>query len=747
MNRALIHTGILGALLLVLATVFWPVLSGRATFVPTDILHQLTLPLGNGVTRIDVQNHYTMDVLTGFYPGYEFFSRCLRQKQLPIWNPLLTGGHPIFADSVIAFANPFNIVFFFLGMPAAYHVRVILHFLAAGLAMYLLLSHWKLSPLPRLLGTIAYALNSHFLYCYWFGGFQTFAWMPVVLMFFDRALSGSAFVNVVAAGLLAGVAMLSGNLQSSAYIPVTLGLYALGTGITNRQRRYGVRAAALAVSVTALGALVAAVQFIPSLELLARDAGGRLASKSWSLAGLVDGLKALPFLSTFAVPSLWGSTETFDLLKAAHASANSFQGYIGIASFVLLLMAVATWQHPQVKALVVVAGGVLGLLLFVPPLRQYFYDRFLVAYVFAAAPLAAFGLEQYLNEDAVLPARVRRTLYALGVFLLLVLAGVWAVQLAFGWQADRLLALSHRLVAGRAADSAFGNETAWTQSRLIGFWRHWRVTNPAIALPLLIGGLSLWFALKPQPPHRRRWCAVALIVLTAFELSVMARQVIPMVDTRRYPLYPPLKLLATVPTNDLYLARLQSPGRRVLPDNILMPYNIRSFSGYESVGAFSSWDVLARNGKLRDPAALAANSVSHLLARADDPLCQSLPVAARDGDVCVLALPNPAPRVRLNGEARIIAETPTKIVIAATNQTPGELVLADTFYPGWRATVDGQPTPVTRANEAHRAVFLPAGAHQVVFTYRPLSLLLGAAISATAIVAGLAIIVLGKRRS
>jgi len=52
----------------------------------------------------------------------------------------------------------------------------------------------------------------------------------------------------------------------------------------------------------------------------------------------------------------------------------------------MLLLAVTTWQRPQVKALVAVAAGGLALLLFVPPLRQYFYDRFLVTYFFAAAP-------------------------------------------------------------------------------------------------------------------------------------------------------------------------------------------------------------------------------------------------------------------------------------------------------------------------------------------------------------------------
>lgn len=57
------------------------------------------------------------------------------------------------------------------------------------------------------------------------------------------------------------------------------------------------------------------------------------------------------------------------------------------------------------------------------------------------------------------------------------------------------------------------------------------------------------------------------------------------------------------------------------------------------------------------------------------------------------------------------------------------LVLSEAYAPGWQATVDGQPTPVLRANHALRAVEVPAGRHHVVFTYQPASFTWGMRLS------------------
>ena len=81
----------------------------------------------------------------------------------------------------------------------------------------------------------------------------------------------------------------------------------------------------------------------------------------------------------------------------------------------------------------------------------------------------------------------------------------------------------------------------------------------------------------------------------------------------------------------------------------------------------------------------------------------------------------------------ISREGPDRILIEARLSEPGYLVLADTYYPGWRSTVDGEPVEILAANHAFRTVQLDRGEHKVVFEYAPLSFRLGAWITAAAV--------------
>ena len=73
----------------------------------------------------------------------------------------------------------------------------------------------------------------------------------------------------------------------------------------------------------------------------------------------------------------------------------------------------------------------------------------------------------------------------------------------------------------------------------------------------------------------------------------------------------------------------------------------------------------------------------------------------------------------------ILSYEPDDVRIDAALPRPGFLLLLDTWFPGWSATVNGVPTPIHRADYNFRAVSLPAGKSTVNFSYRPESLRIG----------------------
>jgi len=89
-----------------------------------------------------------------------------------------------------------------------------------------------------------------------------------------------------------------------------------------------------------------------------------------------------------------------------------------------------------------------------------------------------------------------------------------------------------------------------------------------------------------------------------------------------------------------------------------------------------------------------------------------------------------SPRAPLPGESvTITARAPQRVELRARLHQPGIVILADTCYPGWRLTIDGQPAPILRANRMMRGAAVSTGEHQLVYRYDPWSFRIGAGVS------------------
>ncbi len=95
------------------------------------------------------------------------------------------------------------------------------------------------------------------------------------------------------------------------------------------------------------------------------------------------------------------------------------------------------------------------------------------------------------------------------------------------------------------------------------------------------------------------------------------------------------------------------------------------------------------------------------------------------------------PAAEVAGSAAIEVDEPERVEVAVDARTPAYLVLADTFDPGWSATIDGEPAVIHPAYVAFRAVFVKPGKHRVVFRYSPAGFAPGLAITALGAALGL----------
>ncbi|MGH7740797.1 MAG: YfhO family protein [Candidatus Eiseniibacteriota bacterium] len=66
-----------------------------------------------------------------------------------------------------------------------------------------------------------------------------------------------------------------------------------------------------------------------------------------------------------------------------------------------------------------------------------------------------------------------------------------------------------------------------------------------------------------------------------------------------------------------------------------------------------------------------------------------------------------------------VADDPDRVALSCDARDRAFLVLADTWFPGWKATLDGHEIPIYRVNHLVRGMMIPAGRHTIEMRYVP----------------------------
>jgi uncharacterized membrane protein YfhO len=119
-------------------------------------------------------------------------------------------------------------------------------------------------------------------------------------------------------------------------------------------------------------------------------------------------------------------------------------------------------------------------------------------------------------------------------------------------------------------------------------------------------------------------------------------------------------------------------------------------------------------------------------------------VISSDAGAVPADLPTIPPRAAQSAE--IVAADNQRVVVRAKAADPAILVLADQWYPGWQARVDGVLAPIMRVNTVLRGVSLAPGDHKVVFEFQPPALWIGGVLTIVGLLLVAALIVISLRR-
>lgn len=724
-----------------------------------------------------------------------------RLPDAPLWNPHLMNGRPLLADAQSTPFSPFAVPAFFLSDLDSLAWIVILKWWIAALGTF---------ALGRALGMRfagAFVAGLTYGFCFWMVTFATFphtgvfACLPWMLLAAEAVTRRPDLVSGAALASVTGIELLAGQPEPSFQVLIVTVLF---FGFRLYQRRgAGSPGAGRALATFGLGLtgglLLAALLVVPFAELLfhSADVGDRSGTA-------IDAHLPTRWLLGVFLPDYWGrstktAVERYQLVRAYYAGA-----------LPLMLAAAALIISPRAERIALAGLGVvsLGVVGGIPPFLQVVTRlpvfsgghnaRLIMVWVLSVALLAGWGLDELASSEA---QRRRRPVVLTAVAILgLPLAWAFArglpldvpgaaVRVALGVaepayplsqfpEARDVIELASVVVWLAVAGTAVLLIVLRARGRL-GIAPFVLLATALVAVDLFKAGMGFnpaideadarlprsgaIEALERQPGARfvkqTQLVADNVIALRfglseadGYDLPVVERydslwrsQIEPECPSQTEGVLGPFcnRLTMTVLTPRAlrtlrmlgvqYLLQPPSAARPTLP-GLTSVYEGADGRVYRIEGAQPrAWVAGAQEPVRGRGEALAAVSSSSFAPDRAVVTEHRLPGVTVGGSAAA-------------GSASIVRDEPEHVTVRAWTATRGVVVLADTWYPGWRATVDGREVPIAQVDYVLRGVPVGAGAHTVDFRYEPWTWKVGWIASGAAIVMISTAFLVGMRR-
>ncbi|MCB0207910.1 MAG: YfhO family protein [Anaerolineae bacterium] len=741
------------------------------------------------------QTLYWSDLSWMHYPRHIFAANEWLAGRVPLWDPYQHNGLPFLAETQVGALYLFSVIFLSPLSPSLeLSLFIVLHFSLASAFTFILVRSLGLSLMPSVLAGLAFGMGGFLMAQVSNLNIMTGAtWLPLILYGIIRAGRERSWLSAMLAGIPLALQIFTAQPQVVFYTLVTVGGYAIyrivadwftPSQASKPRLHYAIQTMGLVIVTILTGLLLAAPQLLPTLELQQLS----VRSEEQDFGFLVkNSLPPLMWLN-LVLPSAFGNNVT------GFEGGDPFQEdfiYIGLIPLLLIPL---SFSRPLRRdtvfwVLLIIGGAILAMGRYTPlyeDVIQYLPGfalfripaRWLMVVNLALAVLAGYGLENLLNAPKSRTKAAALVVSGLGVAVGLSLAWIFRENL-IDWTRGGWSDTSRKLLRV-FFEKGFTLETGY-QNRLLLGWIYW-ITTPIvltivnIVLTTAIFGLYALNRFSTATLGRLVVAAVAIDLVIAggttvnptqpdswwHQLSGGAEYVLEHIDgTRVFPLgmgseqatvsqlgqyFPSVYRVRSAGGHgsSLMLERTQVFMGDAHPVQAIRALGVRYLltEGLMGADAASTYPIAysdANSFVYENKTPLPRAFVVHDAIQVDTPedaMAYFETVAVDPSQTVVLETNGNAPHpaaASTPSRAEIIHENPLEVDIEVKAAADGYLVLLDTIYPGWVATVDGQRQTIYAANYISRAVFVPQGQHTVQFSYRPLTFRVGIWLSAIAL--------------
>ena len=666
------------------------------------------------------------DICYFFDPVKVLLHESLRAGRLPLWSPYLFCGYPIAAEGQIAAFYPVSLLIsYLLPSPAAINWLIVLHLLLAAVSMYLLTRSLGLAPFSACLSAVIFSFSGYlFAHLHHVSLICAASWLPLILLFIDRAWRVRLLPYAPLAAAALGAAALCGHPQTLFHVCLAvifwLAWRLLATGQSSGEWRFG-RAAAVCGLTFSLAFGLAAVQLLLTADLAAAAPHGQRGDLSY-----VTSFSLLPGHLRGLLSPDWQGSPAFNTYRG-EPYYWEYVLYLGLLPLLLAIIGAATrrgrvWAALGLGALLLaLAQGnpLYHLLRFLPGFADFRAPaRFIFLYTFAAALLAAYGWEA-LSRLRWLAPRPRLTIVA-ALVALITASDLLGFARTMAPLASPLIFRGQPPVA-----HALRQDTTWSRALILS--------------PITI--YADWLPPGGWAENPNGWAEARGLLPAAIPQSFGIRTVggyAGFTDPEQAPFLKPLAENAVHP-DDLPLLSLVGARYLIAAPHVPVPdlpsAQVPPFVIYRNDAALPR--AFAVGEIIVAPTPDAARTTTLQLAQADR-LRES---AVVQGDLQGLQPSRPAEAILDVEEPR-----PEHVLISARSDADAILVLNERWDRDWRVLIDGRPAPLLRVDSLLMGAALPSGQHTVEFVYRPRALLIGRAITLVSLALCAALILAPRSR-